>query len=60
LRIGHAALEALLLLNGYELTASVDIAESEILAVAAGERTREQLESWISEHMGPTEEHGAT
>lgn len=59
-RIGHAALEALLLLNGYELTASVDIAESEILAVAAGERTREQLELWISEHMSPTEEHGAT
>jgi len=50
-RIGHAAVEALLMLNGFELSASVDAAESEILAVAAGERTREQFQAWIEAHL---------
>lgn len=50
-RIGHAALEATLMLNGLELSATVDEAEAEILAVASGERTREEFESWVQAHL---------
>lgn len=46
-RIGHAAAEAVLMLNGLELTAGVDEAEAEILAVAAGRRTREEFQEWV-------------
>lgn len=46
-RIGHAAAEAVLMLNGLEHTAGVDEAEAEILAVAAGRRTREEFQEWV-------------
>lgn len=42
-RIGHGAMEAMLMMNGFELVASVDDAEIENLAVAAGDRTRVEL-----------------
>ncbi len=35
-RVGHAAMETFLVLNGYELSASVDEAEQLMLGVAAG------------------------
>lgn len=50
-RIGHAALEAILMLNGFELDAEVDDAEAEILAVAAGQRTREELTAWVKDRL---------
>jgi death-on-curing protein len=50
-RIGHASLEAMLMLNGFELEVSVDEAEAEILAVAAGTRTRQQFEEWVVAHL---------
>jgi len=50
-RIGHAAMEAMLMLNGSELDAGVDEAEAEILAVAAGKRTRQQFEEWVVAHL---------
>jgi len=46
-RVGHAALETFLVLNGYELDASLDEAESSVLAVAAGAASRQELESWV-------------
>ena len=49
-RIGHAALEAFLLLNGYELNASVDDAEQVITGIAAGARSRDDLLRWVREH----------
>ena len=52
-RIGHAAIEATLMLNGFELEAEIDDAEAEILAVASGSRTRQQLEEWINKHLVP-------
>ena len=52
-RIGHAALEAMLMLNGSELDADVEDAEAEILAVAAGQRAREQLTDWVKAHLKP-------
>lgn len=50
-RIGHAVAEAMLMLNGFELSAGVDEAEAEILAVAAGERSREEFRDWIEAHV---------
>jgi len=52
-RIGHAAMEAVLMLNGFELAATVDESEAEVLAVAAGHRTREQLETWLESRLVP-------
>ena len=51
--VGHAAAEALLMLNGFELTAQVDDAKAEILAVSASQRTREEFQDWIEKHVGP-------
>jgi death-on-curing protein len=42
-RIGHAALEMFLLLNGFELDANVEEAEAVILEVASGRRSRGEL-----------------
>lgn len=49
-RIGHAAMEAMLMLNGLELDVSVQEAETEILAVAAGNRRRTVFEDWVRAH----------
>jgi len=52
-RIGHASMEALLMLSGFELSANVDESEAEVLAVAAGGRTREQLQAWLESRLVP-------
>ena len=59
-RVGHAASEALLMLNGFELIAEVDEAEAEILAMAAGRRNREEFQEWIEEHVRPFDSSRAT
>jgi death-on-curing protein len=53
-RIGHAALETMLLLNGSELTSPVDDAEQMILGVASGQRSREDLANWIRQWIAPS------
>jgi death-on-curing protein len=50
-RIGHAAMETFLVLNGYELNARVDEQESIILKVAASDLNREQFTEWIRDHL---------
>ena len=52
-RIGHAAMETFLVLNGFHLEAEVDDAEQVILSLAAGTLPREQLLRWIEEHIAP-------
>jgi len=52
-RIGHAAMEIFLVLNGEEIDADVGEQERVVLAVAAGELTREQLTDWLREHLRP-------
>jgi death-on-curing protein len=52
-RIGHAAMDAFLMLNGCEIQATVDDAEAEILGVAAGERTRDEFLTWVERHIVP-------
>ena len=46
-RIAHAAMEVFLVLNGMELSASVDDQERFMLALAAGEVSREALIEWL-------------
>lgn len=50
-RVGHAALEVFLMLNGYELDASVDEQERVVLALAAGNSTREKFTQWVADHV---------
>jgi death-on-curing protein len=50
-RVGHAAMETLLVLNGFELQASVDDAERLILGVASGAIGRDTLTQWIEQHL---------
>jgi death-on-curing protein len=52
-RIGHAAMEIFLVLNGQEIDADVDEQERVVLAVAAGDMSREQLTDWLREHLRP-------
>lgn len=49
-RIGHAAAATLLLLNGFDLVATVDEAEATILGVASGSMSREALDAWFRAH----------
>ena len=48
-RTGHAAMEIFLILNGMEISASVDEQERIILAVASGKIEREELVEWLEE-----------
>lgn len=50
-RVGHAALEVMLLLNGTELLATVDEGEEIILAVASGQADRTVLTRWVEAHI---------
>lgn len=50
-RVGHAAMEVFLVLNGYELAASVDESEATILAVASSALSRADWEKWVSAHL---------
>jgi death on curing protein len=49
-RIGQTAAETFLLLNGYELSASIDEQESVIIRVASGQVPRRDLAVWFSAH----------
>ena len=50
-RTGHAAMEVFLVLNGYEIDASVDEQEQTILQLAAGELAREVFSEWLRTHV---------
>ena len=50
-RIGHGAMEVFLLLNGYQIDASVDEQEQVILQLAAGELERREFTSWLRTHV---------
>jgi len=53
-RIAHAAMEALLMLNGVEFEASVDEQERVMLALASSAFSRDELVGWIRDHTAPT------
>jgi death-on-curing protein len=50
-RVGHACMEVFLILNGYELSASVDEQEELFLRLASGAVAREELAVWVRGHM---------
>jgi len=50
-RIGHAAMEVFLVMNGYEIDASVDEQEAIILSLASGELKREAFTQWLKNHV---------
>jgi death-on-curing protein len=52
-RVGHAALEVMLMLNGYELTASKESTEAVVLAVASGMLDRQEWTEWVKEQIKP-------
>ncbi|EKQ71161.1 death-on-curing family protein [Leptolyngbyaceae cyanobacterium JSC-12] len=49
-RTGHAATETFLVLNGLEISSSVDEQERLVLAIAAGELEREALVEWLQQN----------
>lgn len=53
-RIGHAAMEMLLILNGYEIDATVDEQERLVLDVASGNIRRDALARWLETHIKQT------
>ncbi len=44
-------MEIFLVLNGYEIDASVDEQEQIILAVASGKLNREEFTEWLRQHI---------
>jgi death on curing protein len=54
-RVGHAAMEVFLLLNGHEIDASVDEQETIIMDVASGKVSRNKLREWLSKHVIATD-----
>jgi len=52
-RIGHAAMETFLVLNGAELAADVDDQERTILSLAAGTLSRDEFTAWVAGHVVP-------
>ena len=50
-RIGHAAMETFLVMNGYEVVVDVDDSEAVILNLAAGDLSREELLEWLTSHV---------
>jgi len=58
-RVGHAAMETFLVLNGWELAAGVDEQEQVILGVAAGTLKRDEFTAWVRSHLQQRPEAGA-
>jgi death-on-curing protein len=52
-RVGHAAMESLLVLNGHELVGDVDEQERVILAVAGSTMKRKEFTEWVKAHVQP-------
>ena len=50
-RVGHAALEVFLLLNGFEVSATTDEQERVMLDVASGAIGRTELARWLAQHV---------
>jgi death on curing protein len=48
--VAHAALEVTLVLNGFEIDASVDGQEQMMLGLAAGKIVREEFTRWVMSH----------
>ena len=52
-RVGHAAMEAFLVLNGHEIHARTDTQEHLMLDLAAGRLDHRRLTDWLRQHVKP-------
>ena len=52
-RVGHAAMETFLVLNGAEVDAQVGDQERVMLDLAASRIDRSQLTDWLRQHLRP-------
>jgi len=52
-RIAHHAADVFLKQNGYKIVGLVDDQEAAVLAVASSGMAREELVSWLAEHIAP-------
>ena len=52
-RTAHAAMETFLVLNGYEICATVDEQERVILQIASSEMNRDAFVHWLDVHIEP-------
>jgi death-on-curing protein len=50
-RVGHAAMEVFLVLNGYEISASADEQEGIVLSLASGQMSRAEFGEWVTQHV---------
>ena len=50
-RVGHAAMEVFLLLNGYEIIASVDEQEEIIFKIASGKLDNNTFTEWLGKNV---------
>ena len=50
-RLGHAAMEVFLILNGYEINAPASEQENIIMRVAAGKLSHEAFAQWLQSHI---------
>jgi death on curing protein len=55
-RVGHAAMETFLILNGYEVDALLRDQEELFLRLAAGELNREEFREWVRGHIVPVKQ----
>lgn len=46
-------MEALLIVNGYEIDATVDEQENVVFGVASGDLSREELKAWLHRKVVP-------
>jgi death on curing protein len=53
-RVGHAAVETFLMLNGLEFNASVDESERMVIAIASGKASRDEILAWIKANTKKT------
>lgn len=58
-RIGHAAMEVLLVLNGYQIEASVDEQEQVVLQLASGALDRDAITRWLVQHVRPSSDQSS-
>ena len=52
-RIGHAAMETFLVLNGYKIISVVDKQERVMLELASGKMSRTEFSDWLNNHIRP-------
>ncbi len=53
-RVAHAAMEVFLVLNGHEIECPTGEQEAFWLGLAAGDRSRDELVTWLSKHIRPS------